>query len=113
MRRSVPWRLSMKGETIAIRTGGIRWRRSLRADLHEFTPALENEKIPNARPSHGALRPFVAFPEAIHGCRLQDALLAKPVRSKRFLQHIAQVVRQPALKWKREGAFPPGRQIRK
>src|ERR1700694_5713807 len=112
MRRSVPWRLSMKGETTAIRTGGIRWQRSLRADLHEFTPALENKKIPDARPAHGALRPLVAIPEAIPGRRFQDARLAKPVRRKRFLQHVAQVVRQPALKWKREGAFPPGRQIR-
>src|SRR5579863_2518681 len=111
MRRSVPWRLSMKGETIAIRTFGIRWQRSLRADLHEFTPALENKKIPDARPAHGALRPLVAIPEAIHGFGLQDASPVKPVRRKRFLQNVAQVTRQPALKWKREGAFPPGRQI--
>src|SRR5579864_8142506 len=111
MRRSVPWRLSMKGETTAIRTRGIRWQRSLRADLHEFTPALENKKIPDARPAHGALGPLVAIPEAIHGCRLKDARLPKPVRRERFLQHVAQVLRQPALKWKRKSAFPPCRQI--
>src|SRR5216683_990705 len=90
MRRSVPWRLSMKGETMAIRTGGIRLQRSLRADLHEFTPALKDKEIPDARPAHGALRPLVSFPEAIHGCRLKDAGAAKPVRRKRFLQHVAQ-----------------------
>src|SRR5579864_8088677 len=93
MRRSVPWRLSMKGETIAIRAGGIRWQRSLRADLHEFTPALENIKIPDARPSHGSLRPLIVIPEAIHGFRLEDSGLAKPVRRKCFLQHSSQVIR--------------------
>src|SRR5450759_6007978 len=93
MRRSVPWRLSMKGETIAIRTGDIRLERSLRADLHDFTPALENKKIPDARPAHGALRPLVAIPQAIHCGRLTDAGLAKPVRRKRFLQHVTQVMR--------------------
>src|SRR6202521_4424785 len=87
IRRSVPWRLSMKGETTAIRTGGIRLQRSLRADLHEFTPALENKKIPDARPAHGTLRPLVAIPEAIHGFGLEDAGVAKTLRRKRFLQY--------------------------
>src|ERR1700688_65720 len=93
MRRSVPWRLSMKGETMAMRTRGIRLERSLRADLHEFTPALENKKIPDARPAHGALGPLVAIPQAIHGRRLKDAGPAKPVRRKCFLQHVPQVMR--------------------
>src|ERR1700676_4709753 len=92
IRRSVPWRLSMKGETMAIRTSGIRLQRSLRADLHEFTPALENEKVPDTRPAHGAFRPLVAVPEAIHSCRLKDAGSAKPVRRKRFLQHSTQIM---------------------
>ena len=93
---------------MAIRARGIRLERSLRADLHEFTPALENIKIPDARPSYRALRPLVVIPEAIHRFGLEDAGPAKPVRGERFLQHVTQVMREPTLKWKCEGAFRPG-----
>ena len=51
MRRSVPWHLSMKGETTAMRTGGIRLKISLHTNLHELAPALQNEKTPDARPA--------------------------------------------------------------
>src|ERR1700676_435922 len=93
IRSSVPWRLSMKGETMAIRARGIRLERSLRADLHEFTPALENKKIPDARQAHAALGPLVAIPQPIHGRGLKDAGPAKRVRRKHILQHVPQVMR--------------------
>src|SRR5579872_3089257 len=112
MRRSVPWRLSMKGEATAIRTRGIRSARPLRADLHELAPTLQHEQIPDARPSDRALGPLVTIPQAIHSGGLEDSGAAKALRRERVFQHAAQIVREPALKWEREGAFSPPRQIR-
>src|SRR5579862_1567031 len=103
MRRSVPWRLSIKGETTTMRAAGIRFRELLWADLHQFAPALEHEKVPDSRPADGAFRPLVAFPHAIDGRGFQDTGAAQALRRERFLDRLAQIARQPALKGKGEG----------
>src|SRR5579862_1813512 len=102
----------MNGETTATRTGGMRLNRSLGTDLHDFTPALQHKKIPDARPAHVALRPLVTFPKTIHRSRFENSGASEPVGGEGILHHVAQIVRKPSLERKRECALPPRRQIR-
>ena len=81
-------------------------------DLHRLTPALQNEKRPDARPADASWVIQESLPDTLHRRRVQNSRGAHAVGAECRVHFRPQFAGQPVGKWKRKSALRGVRQSR-